>query len=65
MTFRCFPYKDNPYHELRIAAGPGGGAGLGILKDRGNRCESITIQAGDVDAICGEIRRAAQNGGDH
>jgi len=63
MTFRYFPYKDNPYHELRIGAEPGGGAGLSILKDRGSRCESVTIQAGDVDAICGEIRRAAQNGG--
>lgn len=65
MTFRYFPYKDYPYHELRIAAEPGGGVGLSILKDRGNRCESITIQVGDVHAICGEIRRAAQNGGDH
>jgi hypothetical protein len=63
MTFRYFPYKDNPYHELRIAGGRGGGVGLSILKDRGNRCESITIPAGDVDAICDEIRRAAQNGG--
>jgi len=63
MTFRYVPYKDNPYHELRIVGGPGGGAGLSILKDRGNRCESVTIPAGDVGAICGEIRRAAQNGG--
>lgn len=64
MTFRYFPYKDCPYHEPRIAAGPGGGAGLSILTDRGSRCESITMQPGDVDAICDEIRRAAENGGD-
>ena len=62
MTFHYFPYKDNPYHELRIAEGSDGGVGLVILKDRGNRSESITIQAGDVDLICAEIRRTAQNG---
>jgi hypothetical protein len=62
VTFRYFPYKDNPYHELRIAPGSAGGAELIVLKDRGSRAESITVQASDIERVCAEIRKAAGEG---